>query len=241
MRSEHPNQEADQACGILNSGCVFVSRGMASTSTEPSPDLFALMGETPLSPRLKQLLTSLSDAASVSTPHPEVKAYRDCVYFNYFDLGLSLQLLPAEGYVLSQGVQMEALELGRLALETIDVYNVPAAAAENERAKSKASHYKPYPLFPIALAFPEVSEEARVAITPETTGKDIVAPLGEPDRKGGGTGPSSGSIGIWCEWSKLGVMVEFGGDEARGPQAWDKGKDAVWSSLTLFKPKTTAP
>ncbi|KZW01999.1 hypothetical protein EXIGLDRAFT_736731 [Exidia glandulosa HHB12029] len=148
-----------------------------------------------------------------------------------------MQFLPAEGYTLSPGLQMEALELGRLVLETIDIYNVPAAAPENERAKSKASNYKPYALFPIELEFPSVSESTRVAITAETTGKDIVAPLGEPDRKGGGTGPSSGSIGIWCEWSKLGVMVEFGGDEARGPQAWEKGKDAVWSSLTLFRPK----
>ncbi|EJD55420.1 hypothetical protein AURDEDRAFT_109749 [Auricularia subglabra TFB-10046 SS5] len=197
------------------------------------------MGESPLSPRLKQLLASLSDSSTVVPP--EVKAYRDCVYFNYFEIGLSLQFVPTEGYTLSQGLQMEGLALERLALETIDLYNVPDASPENARAKTKASHYRPYPKFPIELSFPGgASGETALAISPETTGKDIVAPLGEPDRKGGGTGPSSGSIGIWCEWSKLGMMVEFGGDEARGPQAWEKGKDAVWSSLTLFKPKSAS-
>ena len=70
------------------------------------------------------------------------------------------------------------------------------------------------------------------------TGKDFVKVLGEPDRKGGGAGPSSGSIGIWCEWSKDGLMVEFGGDEARGPQAWERGKDEVWKVITLFPPTT---
>jgi len=73
-----------------------------------------------------------------------------------------------------------------------------------------------------------------VEIKQQSTGKDFVRCLGEPDRKGGGAGPLSGSIGIWCEWSRDGVMVEFGGDEARGPQAWERGKDAVWKVITLF-------
>jgi len=68
------------------------------------------------------------------------------------------------------------------------------------------------------------------------SGKDFVEALLEPDRKGGGTGPSSGSIGIWCEWLKDGIMVEFGGDEAKGPHAWDQGKDAIWKIITLFAP-----
>jgi len=29
-------------------------------------------------------------------------------------------------------------------------------------------------------------------------------------------------------------MVEFGGDESRGPQAWEKGKDAVWKVISIF-------
>ncbi|XP_006454648.1 hypothetical protein AGABI2DRAFT_189890 [Agaricus bisporus var. bisporus H97] len=71
---------------------------------------------------------------------------------------------------------------------------------------------------------------------PETTGKEFVQALGEPDRKGGGTGPSSGSIDIWCEWTKDGIMVEFGGSQAKGPNVWETGKDAVWKVVTLFRP-----
>ena len=67
--------------------------------------------------------------------------------------------------------------------------------------------------------------------------QELVSVLGEPDRKGGGAGPSTGSIGIWCEWSKDGLMIEFGGDDARGPGAWERGKDAVWKVITLFQPK----
>jgi len=69
------------------------------------------------------------------------------------------------------------------------------------------------------------------------TGKDFVAALGEPDRKGGGSGPSSGSIGIWVEWTRDGLMVEFGGDDSRGPQAWERGKDALWRVISVFSPK----
>jgi len=34
-------------------------------------------------------------------------------------------------------------------------------------------------------------------------------------------------------------MVEFGGDEARGPQAWERGKDAIWKVITLFSQTST--
>ncbi|KAF8140388.1 hypothetical protein EV363DRAFT_1393296 [Boletus edulis] len=78
---------------------------------------------------------------------------------------------------------------------------------------------------------------ATPVIEKDTTGKEFVAWLGEPSRKGGGTGPSSGSIHIWCEWSQQGIMVEFGGNDARGPQAWERGGNAVWRVVTVFAPK----
>ncbi|KAH7104094.1 hypothetical protein BKA62DRAFT_693510 [Auriculariales sp. MPI-PUGE-AT-0066] len=253
------------------------------------PDWFNLLGRSPLSSTLTSLLETLAEAAGgPTTLLPEVKSYRDCVYLNYFDLGLSLQFMPKDGYKLAQGLQMEALDLGRLSLENIDLFNVPASDPANARAKSKASHYKSYPRLPLKLHFGSkdqnqpvqairkraADEEAlmplgqssdnlpqtirptsdevngadaaqaasegeamsiSLALDAGTTGQQVLEQLGEPDRKGGGTGPSAGSIGIWCEWSRLGVMVEFGGDEARGPQAWDKGKLAIWSNLTLFR------
>jgi len=57
--------------------------------------------------------------------------------------------------------------------------------------------------------------------------------MGEPERKGGGAGPASGSIGIWCDWPKEGIMIEF---DASGPQAWEHGKDTKWRLLTLYRP-----
>ena len=81
-----------------------------------------------------------------------------------------------------------------------------------------------------------ITRPSELSVLADTSGKDFVQALGEPDRKGGGAGPSSGSIGIWCEWSKDGVMVEFGGDEAKGPQAWERGKDAAWKIITIFSP-----
>jgi len=251
----------------------------ATSPSQLTPDWFALLGRSPLDPLLRDLLVALTDGIGVTNAmHPEVKSYRDCVYFNYFDLGLSLQFVPIGGYALAQGLQLEALDLIRLALDTIDIYNVPSSDPANTRAKSKASHYKSYPRLPMLVEFshkdksagpsnsvtvaPEPAAVARenldkvsapeltditepanpqpvsVSLDAHTTGKDIVARLGEPDRKGGGSGPTAGSIGIWCEWSKLGAMVEFGGDEARGPQAWERGREAIWSSLTLFKSRS---
>jgi len=69
-------------------------------------------------------------------------------------------------------------------------------------------------------------------------GKEFIALLGEPNRKGGGAGPSSGSIGIWVEWTRDGLMVEFGGEESRGPQAWERGKDAPWKVISIFATKS---
>jgi hypothetical protein len=96
-----------------------------------------------------------------------------------------------------------------------------------------------YPSLPLAITFSH--EPKSMSVSTESTGKDFVAALGEPDRKGGGAGPSSGSINIWCEWTKEGVMVELGGRDARGPQAWDKGKDAKWKVISFYPPLPPQP
>lgn len=90
-------------------------------------------------------------------------------------------------------------------------------------------------VLPLKPAADEKSPRAAaLELTRDATGKDIVRALGEPDRKGGGTGPSSGSINIWCEWTRDGIMIEFDGGNARGAKAWEEGKDAKWKVLTLF-------
>jgi len=146
---------------------------------------------------------------------PEAKAYRSVVYHNYPALGLSLEYRKT----VNQDV-----------LDAIHVYN------RHEKHKSYTTSFSSYPDLPITLRQPEGSNTGEILINAAMTAKDFVQAFGEPARKGGGNGPTSGSINIWCEWSSSGIMVEFGGQESRGHDAWDRGKDAVWMELTIFEP-----
>ena len=213
-----------------------------------SIDLQRLFGHHPHSQALKDTLNKLSGEKSV--PDPDVKAYSDAVYFNYYSLGLSILFSPQHGYKPKTGQKYADLDFSKLVLDSIDVYNIPKP---KESAKSRASRseiaYSTFPLLPLSLSLAtdvqdkdgkKVDRPDTIRISQESTGKSLVEVLGEPDRKGGGAGPSSGSIGIWCEWSKDGIMIEFGGEEARGPQAWERGKDAVWKVITLFQAKPSS-
>ncbi|KIP12414.1 hypothetical protein PHLGIDRAFT_20900 [Phlebiopsis gigantea 11061_1 CR5-6] len=190
--------------------------------------------DEPLLAHVQQLYSLVPSASTI----PEVKSYPDAVYLNHFPVGLSLLFKPVNGYKPKTGLRREELDDAALVLDGIDVYNNPPPNSGAATAKHK-SPYAPYPSAAFALQLVETPGKPRAAVmqvTPITTGKEFVAAMGEPDRKGGGAGPSSGSIGIWCEWSKDGVMVEFGGDESRGPQAWEKGKDAIWKIISIFPP-----
>ncbi|TFK91656.1 hypothetical protein K466DRAFT_482224 [Polyporus arcularius HHB13444] len=209
-------------------------------------DLKSLLGLKPFSAELTAHISALATAASKpDVPAPEVKSYSDAVYFNYYPLGLSLLFKPVGGYKPKTGLKLEELQDNNLILDGIDIYNVPKPKAGANASRATKSPYTTYPISPITLSLVPLPADKEgktraesVSITPETTGKDFVLAMGEPDRKGGGAGPSSGSIGIWCEWSKDGVMVEFGGEESRGPQAWERGKDAVWKVISVFPAKT---
>ena len=202
-----------------------------------------LLGLHPSSPELTQHLTLLS----APTPIPQIKSYPDAVYFSYFSIGLSLLFSPQNGYKLTTGLKSHELDTDKLVLESIYIYNVPPKNASHPPTSSHTAEtaYATYPDLPLALALiadardkdgKHIPRPPKLDVLADTSGKDFVQALGEPDRKGGGAGPSSGSIGIWCEWSKDGIMVEFGGDEAKGPQAWERGKDAVWKIITIFSP-----
>ncbi|KAJ7492761.1 hypothetical protein FB451DRAFT_1219499 [Mycena latifolia] len=207
-------------------------------------DVRSLLGAHPSSPSLADYIASLTPALV----DPEVKSYADAVYFNYYSLGLSLLFSPKNGYKPAPGLSRAALKDADLVLEGLDFYNVPKPPASDPKTKGTSARkaelaFSTYPGTPLTLALAAgatdkdgkaLSRPAPLVVLPETTGKDFVACLGEPARKGGGAGPSSGSIGIWCEWTTDGLMVEFGGDEAKGPQAWERGKDAGWRVITVF-------
>ena len=199
-------------------------------------DIRDLFGHSPGSPDLAAYLSTLSSPVVT----PEVKTYPDAVYFNYYSLGLSLLFIPIEGYRPQPGVTLQEVFL---ALDGIDIYNDVFAVKPDGKTGSRSPAYSPYPITPIALTVtPETKEgtprSPALSVTRNMTGKEFVAALGEPGRKGGGSGPSSGNIGIWVEWTGDGLMVEFGGDDSRGPQAWDRGKDAPWRVISIFSSKT---
>jgi len=188
-----------------------------------------LLGHSPSSPDLVAYLSTLSSPVAT----PDVKSYTDAVYFNYCSLGLSLLFIPIKGYRPQSGA---SLPDAHLVLDGVDIYN------DVKPNGSRSPAYFPYPITPIALTVtPETKEgtprPSALSVTRNMTGKEFVTALGEPDRKGGGSGPSSGNIGIWVEWTKDGLMVEFGGDDSRGPQAWERGKDAPWRVISIFSSK----
>lgn len=180
--------------------------------------------------RLSNCLEALS--ASDTVLDLQVKSYSDAVYLNYYALGISLLFNPENGYQPITGAKLSDLNGEKLTLDSIYLYNAQPSARASEAA------FKSFSPTSFVLDFrgvDETKQERELVVNRGTTGKDFVARFGEPSRKGGGGGPSSGSIGIWCEWSKSGLMVEFGGKEAAGPHAWDSGKDAVWKVITLFQ------
>ncbi|KAF9822080.1 hypothetical protein IEO21_00074 [Rhodonia placenta] len=247
-RVDSSNTRAARFCPWTSSHVILrtlTATTIMADAAAASLDIKQLLGRTPSSLELSTYLLAL--AATVSKQDatiPDVKSYSDAVYFNYFMLGLSLLFKPINGYKPKTNVKREELKDADLVLDGVDVYNVPTPeAAPASGSKLKPTHAT-YPISPLTLSLSSESSEndskqrpAQMTINPGTTGKEFVETMGEPDRKGGGAGPSSGSIGIWCEWSKDGVMVEFGGDESRGPQAWERGKDAVWKVVTIFPPK----
>jgi hypothetical protein len=207
-------------------------------------NIIDLIGLHPDSDDLTKYIASL--AAVVSNPGAtisQVKSYPDAVYLNYFALGLSLLFAPLPGYTPATGIKLSELNSSQLVLDSINLYNIPRHNAKQSSSRPSEMAFSTYPCLPLELPIkPEIKDAnnkpltrpSNLEIRLESTGKEIVRCLGEPNRKGGGAGPLSGSIGIWCEWSQDGIMVEFGGDEARGPQAWERGKDAVWKVITLF-------
>ncbi|KAJ3727244.1 hypothetical protein DFJ43DRAFT_1195284, partial [Lentinula guzmanii] len=166
------------------------------------------------------------------------------VYYNFHALGLSLLFKPTDGYKPRTGLARSELMEDKLVLDSLDIYNIPASTSDSKgfQKKREETAFATYPMSPVILNLTHPEEEEgknlphSLQISKESTGKDFVQGLREPDRKGGGSGPFSGSIGIWCEWTKHGILVEFGGVEAIGPQAWERGKDAVWKVVTVFLP-----
>ncbi|KAM0749516.1 hypothetical protein T439DRAFT_51764 [Meredithblackwellia eburnea MCA 4105] len=208
-------------------------------SKSEGTNLFPLIGLAPSSARLSTAL-NLSNL-----PDLEIKAFSDSVYYSYHSIGLSLVFHPHSGYKPKFGTPRDQIDEAKLALASIDIYNheanlEPPSSSSSASKRRPPSSVKPtfaaFPLYPLAVAYPSTSSQTTLQIlliTTSTIGRDFVTALGEPDRKGGG----EGSIGIWTEWTSHGIMVEFA---SGGLQAWDKGGEATWKTVTLFEKGVSA-
>jgi hypothetical protein len=218
-------------------GCVLLTCEMLTIMA--TSDIHGLLGHSPGSPDLAAYLSTLSTHQLA----PDVKSYPDAVYFNYYSIGLSLLFIPINGYKPRSGLSRQDLQDANLVLNGIDIYNDLFTVKSDGKTSSQSPVYSPYPTIPMALTVtPETKEgtsrPSALSVTRNMTGKEFVTALGEPDRKGGGSGPSSGNIGVWVEWTRDGLMVELGGDDSRGPQAWERGKDAPWRVISIFPSET---
>lgn len=80
----------------------------------------------------------------------------------------------------------------------------------------------------------------------DSTGKDLVSMLGEPQRKGGGAGGRSGPA-AWMEWTlqlnmsdtgesnEVKLQIELAGAGARGADRWnaERAGTCPWAVITI--------
>ena len=165
-----------------------------------------LFGLPPTSRKVEEYVASLSSLANTgSSGKTQIKAYPDAVFVNYHNFGCSIEYRPTNSYKPSSNIQsITDLQTNNLALDKIDIYNSPhedeSASPSPPTSKKTRSKTTPtfakYPSLPLTITFSH--EPKSMSVSTNSTGKDFIAALGEPDRKGGGSGPSSGSINIWC-------------------------------------------
>ncbi|ORX36466.1 hypothetical protein BD324DRAFT_628968 [Kockovaella imperatae] len=204
-------------------------------------------------PSRDDLVVALGGQSS-SSSSADIKSYPDAVYHNHYSHGFSCCFNPTStnspDAVLSQ----------------VDIFNPPSGSVS--RKKASWTGYTT-PSLPIVLRFPTTSLSVPtpdgkpstitrpdiLEVEKQTTGKDFVACLGEPSRKGGG----QGFVSPWLEWgdvelksgessiAKVGIMVELRdpgahevlSDEQKTKGAggvWDRASGWTWGSLKLFDP-----
>lgn len=152
----------------------------------------------------------------------------DVTFYNYTDIGISLQYKPTSQYKPNRGSNVKRADLQEdlLNLSSIDIYS--------DKFRG----------FPITITHPtpptvnadgstsdkdDSGSSSTTELQKDTTGEDLVKNLGEPDRKGGG---ESKSVGVWLEWTGLGLMCEF--SSMHGAGRWDKTNGAGGAPVSIW-------
>lgn len=168
---------------------------MASVS-----DLRSVLACTPKDPRFSDFLAAqlgISDALSQVAP----KAFSDCVYFSWPSSGVSFVFDCVAPYKPRTGpTSLAELQLDSLRLSAIDLYHQapPDASSPPSKGRSKAkttSSSSTTVFSTCAKVLPLSFDGSSLSLSTETTAKDMVEALGEPDAKGGGS-----VVPIWLEW-----------------------------------------
>lgn len=182
-----------------------------------------LFGKPPSSECIERWLDSLS-SADVAPAKPVVKSYPDAAYHAHHALGLDMVYGPSPAGSISteKKWQLERIDLyNPLTAPTPAPTPSTSGSSIGSSRRRPAVQYHPLAL-PLVVQLPAtpadpVSDPQSSTETPSrsttsrpaqprsfsinarTTGRDFVRALGEPGRKGGGTG----WVGPWLEWPDL--------------------------------------
>ncbi|KAJ9474152.1 hypothetical protein PHBOTO_004202 [Pseudozyma hubeiensis] len=193
--------------------------------------LIGVLGSSPTHTNVQDLLGQLHNFPA--TVEPDVKAYPDVAYHNYQALGLCLQYEAT-----SPNTNASKCAPQNLRLAAIDVYS----GYDDKRW----SCFPALPLQVDAVSLGAEEHPRKVVIEHKSTGKHLVADLGEPQRKGGGANDRAGPA-VWMEWhfqlesthsqSKrhFKLQVELAGAAARGADRWnaEKAGACTWQVITI--------
>lgn len=196
--------------------------------------LHSFIGHHPSAAHIQTYLSALSTAPL----DPETKTYPDVLYVNYHALGISLCCSRAEGDTRSLDAQTGWEEV---VVESVDLYNPRPRDAPPKRSRKR--EWQRFKGLPLKIASPATEATPILLLDANTTGTAIVSTLGEPTRKGGGTG----WVDVWLEYTTLGLQIDLQdprGDEVVSEEeqrrgmggVWDRAGRWVWSSCKVFPP-----
>ncbi|KAF9392655.1 hypothetical protein CPB97_011635 [Podila verticillata] len=161
-------------------------------------NLHALLGHKPGSINIVSLLTEATKRANISgciVPEPDVKIYKDAVYYSYLPLGVSFNFEPPTP--LSTARNAPKPDPSLLSLVAIHLYSHPT------------DKFATFPLsFTVSIQPSQESTVTMVELDMTKKAHEVVSLLGEPEKKEGGGRAGNCWIGYQ---SSLGVSCDLRG------------------------------